>query len=137
MRDRLAKYREEAEVNLRAAQRSQKAWTAPSPTAEASVWTRNRCSKSGLRSTGDEQRQDLRAWKAVSQSSFQTTGFLWSFIVSAVSGAAMVANCGTNRRYQPAKPKKDLTSFFVRGRGQLRMASTLSICGRTSPRPSR
>ena len=110
--------------------------TAPSPTAEASVWTRNRWLKSGLLRTGKEHKQALRAWNSTSQSSFEMTRFLWSFAVRAVSGAATVANCGTNLLYQLAKPKKDLTSFFERGHGQLRMASTLSTCGRTSPRPS-
>lgn len=86
------------------------------------VWTRNRWLKSELLSTGEEHKQALRVWNAVLQSSFQVTGFLWSFAVKAVSGVTMEANWGTNRRYQLAKPKKDLISFFVRGRGQLRMA---------------
>lgn len=48
----------------------------------------------------------------------------------------MVANWGTNLRYQPTNPRKDRTSFLVLGRGQFRTASTLSTCGRTSPLPS-
>lgn len=100
------------------------------PTADAFTCTRNIWVKFGFLRTGEERSWAYDVLKAVSQSSDQVTGFLWVLLVSAVSGAAMVADWGTNRRYQPAKPKKDSTSFLVRGRGQFRITNSF---GRTSP----
>lgn len=63
----------------------------------------------------------LRLWKAASQSSNQGWESLSYFPVSAVSGPAIVANCGMNPLYQRTSPRKD------------HRAVPLSTCRCTSP----
>ena len=109
--------------------------TAPRPTAEASTWTRKRLVKSGLCRTGEENKRVFKVVNAWSQSLFHSTGFLADFVVRSVRGAAIVAKSGMNRRYQPTRPRKDLTCFFVWGRELLLMASSLSTWGRIWPPP--
>lgn len=84
---------------------------------------------------------DVHIWcfncvKACSQFSVQVIGLLTALVVRLVRGTAMLENCGMKHRYHPTCLRKERTFFFVRGLGQLCMASTLSTWGLTSPFPS-
>ncbi|XP_041564517.1 uncharacterized protein LOC121467269 isoform X1 [Drosophila elegans] len=92
--------------------------------------------KSACTSTGAVVRAIFKDSTASSASGLKENFLFPVFFKDSVSGAAKVAKFFMNRRYQPAVPRKALTSFMVLGSGIRLIAATRPGSIRRRPPPT-